>query len=241
MSSRRVLLIAVVFMILAAPGAAGQESAPTQRFAGRAANGDAMSFVVASGVVNRFTFVNACPGVANGTPVSAEMKVVDGHFSYHDSQFAISGFFLWNGLAEGTERDHTGDCDSGLLRWTAHPSPGTIAPSSRERAAMLRAAREPALAGTCLIARVAASNPNYGTILVRSETDCARWQGNGVSVYERAQPDRWRLVFAGSAYKCPMMHVPRSVQRDLGVCPMPGSKPGARSAPLRPFHGPLTA
>lgn len=225
MRCRLLLLIAVASVTVVVPGTVGLASTPPQQFAGHATNGGAMSFEVAHGVVSRFTFVNVCPGERNGTPVPAEMAIADGHFSFHDPQFAIAGHFLWNGLAEGTEQDHTGDCDSGVLRWAAHPSPGTIAPTSRERAAMLRAAGEPALADTCLIVRMAASDPNYGTITARSSTDCARWRSNGVSVYERAQHERWRLVFAGSAYKCPILDVPRSVQRDLDVCPMPGHKP----------------
>lgn len=224
MRFRLLLPIAVVVMTVAVRGAAGVASTPTQQFAGRATNGEAMSFAIANGAVSHFTFVNTCPGEINGTPVAAQMRIVNGHFSFRNAQFAIAGHFLWNGLAEGTEQDRTGDCDSGLLRWAAHPSPGTIAPTPHERAAMLRAAGEPALADTCLIVRMAASNPDYGTVVVRSTADCGRWRSNGVSVYVRSQHGRWRLVFAGSAYKCPIADVPRSVQRDLGVCPLPRAR-----------------
>lgn len=95
----------------------------------------------------------------------------------------------------------------------------TTAPTKAERAAILEAFGDPAAASPCLNVRIAASNHKYGTVRFRTATACRRWAFNGVNVFKRAKHNHWRLVFAASAYKCPLARFPRSVQRDLGVCP----------------------
>jgi hypothetical protein len=95
----------------------------------------------------------------------------------------------------------------------------TVAPSSAERAAILRAFGAGAAPGSCLIVRLAASNPRYGDVRPRLTSACLRWAFNGTNVLQRVSDDKWKVLFEGSSYHCPLPHVPREVQRDLGVCP----------------------
>jgi hypothetical protein len=97
-------------------------------------------------------------------------------------------------------------------------SHGTIAPTHAQRAGILKAFGDPPAAAPCLNVRIAASNHNYGTVRFRTRRSCEKWLANGVSIFERGKHNLWRLVFAGSSYKCPIAHIPRSVQHDLGVC-----------------------
>lgn len=214
-----VALVGISAALGAASSATPVQQYLTQHYSGQAA-GAAMSFDVSDGKVQHFTFVNACPGDVNGTPVSAQMRISHGRFSYRDSQFTITGRFSASDLASGTERDVTGDCDSGILTWTARLVSGTITPTPAQRAGVLRALGDPPTADRCLQVQVAASNHSYATVRIISSKSCEKLQANGVSVYQRGSQGRWRLVFAGSAYRCPIAHVPQSVQRDLGVCPL---------------------
>lgn len=95
----------------------------------------------------------------------------------------------------------------------------TIAPTKAERAGVLKSFGDPPRAWPCLVVRIAASNHNYGTVRFRMTHDCQKWAFNGVNVLERVGQSRWRIRFEASAYRCPIARVPRSVQRDLGVCP----------------------
>jgi hypothetical protein len=101
----------------------------------------------------------------------------------------------------------------------AHPTGRTVAPTSAQRAGILAAVGDPPAAAPCLDVRIAASNRAYGTVLFSSRRGCTRWIANGVSVYHRVNGNHWRVVFAASSYRCPVPRLPRSVQRDLGVCP----------------------
>jgi hypothetical protein len=220
MRSRIITLTSACVAAFAALTATGWGQVGTQYYAGTAKLGSAaMSFAVSDGRVYHFTFVNRCPGLRTGTPVPVTMRIVRGRFSYHDQQFTIAGRLLGNGTATGTERDVTGDCGSGLLTWTAHTTGRTVGPTSAQRAGILAAVGDPPAAAPCLNVRIAASNPTYGTVLFSSRRSCTRWIANGVSVYHRVRGNHWRVVFASSSYRCPVPHLPRSVQRDLGVCP----------------------
>jgi len=95
---------------------------------------------------------------------------------------------------------------------------GTVVPTTAERVAILKAFGDPKRAWPCLIARLAVSNHNYATVRFRPTRTCGRWAFNGVNVLRRARSDRWRFVFEGSAYQCPLRRIPRQVQRDLGIC-----------------------
>jgi hypothetical protein len=216
---RSVAVIATLAGVFAALSAVSSAATATEHYAGQAGAGQAMSFDVSGGEVLHFTFVNRCPGEVNGTPVTARMRVSHGRFTYHDSQFTISGQFSGSRLAAGRERDITGDCDSGILSWTAHLVAGPAAPSPAQRAGVLRATGEPRSADPCLDVQIAASNQNYATVLISSSKGCEKWQANGVTVYQRGSQGRWRLAFVASAYRCPIANIPRAVQRDLGVCP----------------------
>lgn len=110
----------------------------------------------------------------------------------------------------------------GLLPAFALGSTGrTVAPTTAERAAILKAFGDPRAAGPCLIVRLAASNQNYATVRFRAMRRCERWAFNGVNVIKRRSHDHWKVVFEGSAYGCPVGRIPRQVQRDLGICPRP--------------------
>jgi hypothetical protein len=95
----------------------------------------------------------------------------------------------------------------------------TVAPTPAERSAMIRAFGDPASAAPCLIVRLAASNRDYGEVRPRLTQSCSRYAFNGVNVLERTAGGRWRVLFEGSSYPCPVARVPRAVQHDLGVCP----------------------
>lgn len=94
----------------------------------------------------------------------------------------------------------------------------TVAPSASDRAAIIHAFGDPTAASPCLIVRLAASNHRYADVRFRHTTHCQRWGFDGTNVIGRAG-GRWKVLFEGSSYRCPVARVPRAVQRDLGVCP----------------------
>ena len=97
--------------------------------------------------------------------------------------------------------------------------PLTIAPSAGQRTAILHAFGDPAAANGCLTVRLASASPKYATVRLRQLRSCRMWAFNGVNILERVKPAHWRVVFEGSAFRCPLPAVPRRVQRDLAVCP----------------------
>jgi hypothetical protein len=102
----------------------------------------------------------------------------------------------------------------------ASATPLTVAPTAAQRAAILRAFGDPPAADGCLAVRLAAANHRYGTVRFRRQHRCRRWAFNGVNLLERVRAGRWRVVFEGSAFRCPLPRIPRQVQFDLGVCPL---------------------
>jgi len=101
----------------------------------------------------------------------------------------------------------------------ASAGPHTIAATPTQRAAIFHAFGDPKAANSCLTARLAASNHGYAPVRFRSLRSCRRWAFNGVNVLQRIKPGHWRVVFEGSAFRCPLPGIPHRVQRDLGVCP----------------------
>jgi hypothetical protein len=97
--------------------------------------------------------------------------------------------------------------------------PQTVAPTSAQRVAIVKAFGDPGSAAPCLIVRLAASNHNYATVLFRGRRGCTRWAFNGKNILKRGDHGRWRVAFEGSAYGCPLTRIPAPVQRQLGVCP----------------------
>lgn len=95
----------------------------------------------------------------------------------------------------------------------------TIAPTRTQRAGVLKAFGDPPAASRCLIVRLAASDHRYATVRFDRSRRCERWAADGVSVIRRGGHGRWRVAFEGSSYACPVRGIPRTVQRDLGVCP----------------------
>jgi hypothetical protein len=95
----------------------------------------------------------------------------------------------------------------------------TVAPSKAERAAIIHGFGDPASAASCLVVRLAASNTRYGEVRPRLTSSCSRWAFDGVNVLQRQKSGRWKVLFEGSSYRCPVAHIPSGVQKDLGVCP----------------------
>jgi hypothetical protein len=96
----------------------------------------------------------------------------------------------------------------------------TFPPTDAQRAAILKAFGSRSTAqSNCLVALLAASNHNYGTVRAHVNRACTKYQFNGVNVFKRTTGNHWKQVFAGSSYKCPRPNLPRQVQRDLAVCP----------------------
>ena len=110
-------------------------------------------------------------------------------------------------------------CAAALLLATAAAA-ATVAPTASERAAIIRAFGDPPTAASCLTVRLAASNRAYGDVRFRDTHACLRWAFNGTNVLEDSATGKWRVRFEGSSYRCPLAHIPRQVQRDLGVCPL---------------------
>jgi hypothetical protein len=108
---------------------------------------------------------------------------------------------------------------SAAIAASAFAAPLTVTPTPAQRAAILHAFGDPKAADSCLTTRLAASNHKYATVRFRTLRSCRKWAFNGVNVLKRVKPGHWRVVFEGSAFRCPLAGIPRGVQRDLGVCP----------------------
>lgn len=94
----------------------------------------------------------------------------------------------------------------------------TVSPTPAQKAAIVTAFGDPESATSCLTARLAASNHNYATVRFRTVSSCRKWAFNGVNALKRVRDNHWKVVFEGSAYRCPVAHIPKQVQRDLGIC-----------------------
>jgi len=97
--------------------------------------------------------------------------------------------------------------------------PRTVAPTSAQRAAIIKGFGDPGTAAPCLIVALAASNHGYATVRFRSAKSCLRWAFDGKNILKRASHNHWSVAFEGSAYRCPLARIPGLVQRQLGVCP----------------------
>lgn len=94
----------------------------------------------------------------------------------------------------------------------------TVSPTPAQKAAIVKAFGDPKSASSCLTVRLAASNRNYAGVRFRMVKRCRRWAFNGVNALKRVRDGQWKIAFEGSSYRCPVAHVPRQVQRDLGIC-----------------------
>jgi hypothetical protein len=97
--------------------------------------------------------------------------------------------------------------------------PSTVAPSRQQRTAILKAFGAARAGWSCMTVRLAASNRAYATVRPLGANSCVRWAFNGMNVIRWWRGRRWRVLFEGSAFACPLSRIPRQVQRDLGVCP----------------------
>jgi len=95
----------------------------------------------------------------------------------------------------------------------------TVSPTRAQKAAIVKAFGDPTSASSCLKVRLAASNHNYARVRVRMVRRCRKWAFNGANALKRGRQRHWKVVFEASAYHCPLAHIPRAVQRDLGICP----------------------
>lgn len=99
------------------------------------------------------------------------------------------------------------------------PALRTVAPTSAQRAAILKAFGDPGAPARCLFVGLAASDHAYATVRFRRPArGCTRWAFNGVNVLRHQRGGRWKVIFEASAYSCPRRSIPRQVQRDLGIC-----------------------
>lgn len=106
-----------------------------------------------------------------------------------------------------------------LLAAASMAGAATLAPTAGQRGAIIKAFGDPARAAACLTVRLAASDPAYGDVRFRNTRSCQRWAFNGTNILERGEAGRWRVLFEGSSYRCPLPRIPHRVQSDLGVCP----------------------
>jgi len=101
----------------------------------------------------------------------------------------------------------------------AMAAPPTTAPTSAQRAGVLKAFGDPKAAWPCLTVRVAAADHRFATVRFRRGSSCARWAFDGVNIAERGSAGVWKMAFEGSSFHCPLPRIPHVVQRQLGVCP----------------------
>jgi hypothetical protein len=95
------------------------------------------------------------------------------------------------------------------------------APTKAEATAIATAAKVPA---RCLKTRVSTVNTNYASSYRRNlRKGCKAYQADGVAVFKRKQDGAWKFVTAGSAFTCPVPHVPKRVAKDLGIECIPES------------------
>jgi hypothetical protein len=94
----------------------------------------------------------------------------------------------------------------------------TVSPNPAQKAAIIKAFGDPKAASPCLTVRLAASNHKYASVRFSQVNSCLRWAFNGLNALKRVSDNHWKVVFEGSDYRCPVAHVPRQVQRDLGIC-----------------------
>jgi hypothetical protein len=94
----------------------------------------------------------------------------------------------------------------------------TASPTPAQKTAIIKAFGDPKSASSCLTVRLAASNHNYANVHFRKVTSCRKWAFNGVNALKRVRDNHWKIAFEGSSFRCPVAHIPRQVQRDLGIC-----------------------
>jgi len=107
---------------------------------------------------------------------------------------------------------------AGAIVFPALAAGATVSPTPAQREAIIKAFGDPKAASSCLIVRLASSNHNYADVRFRTVKSCQKWAFNGTNALKRVKDNRWKVVFEGSAYRCPVAHIPRQVQRDLGIC-----------------------
>ena len=95
---------------------------------------------------------------------------------------------------------------------------GTVAPTAAQRAAIVKGFGDPKAASPCLTVRLAASDHHWASVQPKLTHSCLRYAFDGVNALEQVSTSRWKVVFEGSSYRCPVAHVPRQVQRDLRIC-----------------------
>jgi hypothetical protein len=93
------------------------------------------------------------------------------------------------------------------------------APTSTERAAVARAIPAPARCAQVRISSVEGKYRYARVTLNSRRADCRNHVADGVAVFKRrvSSAARWHFVTAGSAFSCPVPHVPKRVVADLKI------------------------
>ena len=95
------------------------------------------------------------------------------------------------------------------------------APKAAERAALAKALKVPQ---RCLKMRVATVRRGWASLHLKVPLpkSCLRYAADGVVVMHKGARG-WRMVFAGSSWRCPIKTVPEAVRKDLKLgCPEGG-------------------
>ena len=93
------------------------------------------------------------------------------------------------------------------------------AASPSERAAVAKAIRAPARCAQVRISTIKGRYRYAAVTLHSRRADCRNHVADGVAVFKRRLTSgaRWRFVTAGSAFDCPVPHVPKRVVADLKI------------------------
>jgi hypothetical protein len=90
-------------------------------------------------------------------------------------------------------------------------------PTKRELRGVAKAIGIPSRCAKVRVDTVRGRSYRYAGASIRvTRRSCMRYAADGVVVFKRKKHhSRWRFVTSGSAFDCPIKHVPRAVTRDL--------------------------
>src|ERR1700685_1616253 len=80
----------------------------------------------------------------------------------------------------------------------------TVSPTAAQTRAIIKAFGDPRAASSCLIVRLASSHHNHADVRVRTVKSCQKWAFNGANALKSVKDNRWKVVFEGSSYRCPV-------------------------------------
>jgi hypothetical protein len=94
-------------------------------------------------------------------------------------------------------------------------------PTATERAAIAQLMKAPR---RCVLIRVATVRRGWASarFQIPATSQCSKYIADGVAILHR-RDDVWHMRFSGSAWSCPIPHVPEAVRKDLRLgCPEGG-------------------